>query len=250
MVDQFKHKPSKWHEQYRTINELCLSIRQIHHLQSIEQGKTRDGYDNITDDLKDMEQAIIDELIEILKAQLSSQPNIVRDMAVSSIQIASETFNAAPVERSNHFMFGLLFLMQELVDVLNPGKFGDAVINLALDVAQTSPEEYVQLKAFELLAALDRKEKSPEWMKYKVDLFLSSREASIKDRAEKQWDTMRERVCKLDLYYDKLKRQFLSIQSESVPPKVLPPSKRFADESFRTCLIRLPHVKQSQIFAI
>lgn len=151
-----------------------------------------------------------------MKGQLSSRPNILRDITVGGIRLASETFNAAPVQRSNHFIFGLLYLMQELVDVLNPGKFGDAVINLALDVAQTSPHEYLQLKAFELLAALDRKEKSPEWLRYKVDSFLLEQDP----RAEKQWDLMRERVWKREMYYDKLKRQFFNAIPEPAPAKV------------------------------
>ena len=172
--------------------------------------------------MKETEHAVVGELIEILKSQLSTQQNIVRNLAVDSIRVASDAVNAAPVEKSKHFTFGLLYLMQELVDVLNPGKFGDAIIKLALDVVETSPEEYLQLKAFELLAALDRKEKSPEWMKHRVNLFLSSQSATIKERAEKQWDLMRERVWKLEIYTDKLKRPFFSAAaSESARPEVI-----------------------------
>jgi hypothetical protein len=71
------------------------------------------------------------------------------------------------------------------------------------------------LKRLNYWPALDKKEKSPEWMKYKANVFISSREPGVMERLKKQWDSMRERVSKLEIYYNKLKRPFFNITPEA-----------------------------------
>lgn len=214
MVCQFKYRRSDWHQHFRTIDDLCLSIRLIHHLQSVEKGKKPDGDDNITQDLIDTEEAVIMELVDMLKREFSPQSNGVRDIGNEALRIVAEPLNTAPVAWSNYFTFGILYLMQELVGVLNPGKFS-VVVDHALHVAQYSTDENLQLKAFELLAALDRREKQPEWLKYKINAFLSSQPPNIKDRAEMQWDLMTERVFKMESYCEKLKRPYFNIRPQT-----------------------------------
>jgi uncharacterized membrane-anchored protein YjiN (DUF445 family) len=208
VVAQVKLPASEWHEQFRIVDGLCLSIRVIHHLQSIERGETRGLEDIITEDTK---QAVVDELVEILKKEFPSpQSNGVQDVATENLRIVADAFGAAPMTRPHHFIFGILHLMQELLDVYSSGKISKAVVDVALEVARTSTEKYLQLKAFELLAALDRKEKSPEWLKDKINRYFDSQHPTSRDRAEGQWYEMKERVLRMENHCERLRRLYKS----------------------------------------
>jgi hypothetical protein len=208
VVAQVKLPASEWHEQFRVVDGLCLSVRVIHHLQSIKKGETRNLEDVITEDTK---QAVVDELVEILKKEFPSlQSNGVQDVATENLRIVADVFSAAPVTRPHHFIFGILHLMQELLDVYSSGKISKAVVDIAFEVAKTSTEEYLQLKAFELLAALDRKEKSPEWLKDKINRYFDSQHPTSRNRAEGQWYQMKERVFRMENHCERLRRLYKS----------------------------------------
>ena len=217
VAGQVKLPASEWHEQFRIIDGLCLSVRVIHHLQSIERGETESFEDTITEETK---QAVVDELVEILKKEFPSpQSNGAQDVGTENLRIVADAFGAAPMARPHHFIFGILHLMQELLDVYSSGKISKAVVDVALEVARTSTEEYLQLKAFELLAALDQKEKHPEWLKNEINRYFAEH-PTTRDRAEGQWYTMKERVFRKENHCERLRRLYDQLQHRSESPRI------------------------------
>ena len=126
----------------------------------------------------------------------------------SLVHTIGETFGSAPIAQRDHFTFGVLHLMQELALVLNPGKFDDTVVNLALRVAALSTESYLQLKAFKLLVTICRKPGVGTLPDQMIEAFLENDEwpEDLIQRAEKQWEAMRVVAAKKDSYRRNLKR--------------------------------------------
>lgn len=199
---QFKIPPSKWHEEFRAIDELCLCTRVFHRIQSLEGGTTPTGQDNISAELMQTEEALIKELKEILKRELSKS-GYTWELAQTVLQQVAGICRAAPLSRPGDFTFGILYLMQELAIVLNPGKFDDTVVNVAFSVAVLSSEDSrLQLKAFELLMALSKKtgiavvpiEKVKEYLKN------GNLDEETRSRAAKLWEMTWRRSSELEHY--------------------------------------------------
>jgi hypothetical protein len=206
---QFKYRASQWHKKFRAIDDLCLSIRLFHQIQSVECGITANGDDNISIDLMQTEELVIEELNEILKTELSRR-GYVWKMAESAIRVVGETFNAAPLAQPDDFTFGILYLMQELAVVVNPGKFDDTVIHVALAVATMSSESRLQLKAFELLMALSKKIGITGLPIAKVEEFLENKNMGEEriERAERLWETTIKRASEMEIYSWKIRKGY------------------------------------------
>lgn len=169
----------------------------------------------------DAEELVIDELSEILKKELANH-GYALNIAENAFRLIGDTFNAAPRARPDHFIFGILYVMQELALVLNPGKFDDTIIQLALRVATISPEKYLQLKALELLLSLSKKPGIGALPAEKIDAFLDNDDwpEEIRDRLENQWHAIRARASQIERYRRKMRKGY-----SNTYPKINPGAK-------------------------
>ena len=168
------------------------------------------------------EELVIEELNQILKTELSGR-GYVWDVAENAIRVVGETFNAAPLTQPDDFTFGILYLMQELAVVINPGKFDGTVVQMAMTIARMSSESRLQLKAFELLMALSKKIGIAGLPIKKVEEFLQNKNLGEEriERAEHLWEITIKRASEMDLYSWKIRRGY----TNKFPRTILQASK-------------------------
>jgi len=155
---------------------------------------------------------------------------LVKEFLAAGYLQDSEISNHHTVEQSSSDMFilGLLYIMQDFVTAMTSHHFNATMINLALTVARVSSSPSLQLKAFEVLAAMSKNRGIVEL----VDEYLDSEDwrTERKEEAISQWEAMRIKVLQMEQFRTKIRYEYRKIALSSFPNPVLP-SMNVSDES-------------------
>lgn len=215
-VVEFKNKPAWWHVKFRTIDDLCLSIRTLR--KYYEKNKEIEQWDDdFQDQLVETELSVIIEVSEILEQELKS--GLRSDRGRSFVRGAIDLFGMTPISRGDHFIFGILDLIQQHARKIESAKVNDKIVKVALKVAQESRYSFLRCKAFELLATMTTKRDiSPD---QEVKEMLNTWPTEIQEKAKNQWKMIKRRVEDVEEKLAHLRGEAPTFQ----PPKLKMPVK-------------------------
>jgi hypothetical protein len=192
----FKQRPSTWHAKFRSLDDLCLSVRTVRHYYKQTQ-KTQDDENlknEFPDLLDDTELSVVNGLIDVLKEELRS--GLGSTKARNTVRAGVDALTMNPLSRGNHLIYGILDIIQQHVPAINNGKIDGKVVEIALEVAQQSKYSFLRCKAFEVLAVM--RNKFNGMVKEKVHDLLDNRSpwstSDLRDKATEQWKVTRNRV--------------------------------------------------------
>lgn len=161
--------------------------------------------DGLLDILNDTEASVVNDLNDIVVEQLKS--GLGKDQVSGLMRSGSAMIGAAPVARKDHFIYGILDLIQQHVETINSGKVQGKVMHLALDVARMSKHSYLRCKAFELLVVMSSINGVGQVpIKEVYSLFTEGIwDPSQTNEAWDQWAVIRDRVARSESYFIKLR---------------------------------------------
>jgi hypothetical protein len=191
--------------QYRTIDDLCLSIRTFRQYGSSQSPKTteqpvKNDIPEISDALETAEDSVINELLTILDAEL--EKGLPKEVVRSVLRATGDAAGTVALARINHFFYGVLDLIQQHAETLNSGKMNDKIVKLAVRVTEESPNSYLRCKAFEILTVMIRKTDIGQ-MPIKMVKQLSENNKWPEKRSKKftnQWIDMRKRAVDMEKF--------------------------------------------------
>src|SRR5271154_3317740 len=177
------------------MDDLCLSIRMFR--EYYDKNKNIEKWD---DDfhalLVETELCVINELIVVLNEQLGDgfRNEVGRNIARS----ASDALGQGAISRDNHFMYGILDLVQQHTETITDVKLMKLtrpILDTAVQVAKKSRYSYLRCKAFEILATL-KPQLGGLPNQLVVDMLdgESGRHAELAQSGLSQWRTISRRV--------------------------------------------------------
>lgn len=150
---QFKYPPSSWHLTYRTIDDLCLSIRNFRqYSNSLHSSKSLEQSDDDTNILETTEESVIGALISMLEAELKK--DFAKEIVRTKVRSATAALGTAPLSRANHFFYGILDLIHQHVQTVETFKYDRDVVELSMKVAEKTAHSFLRCKVFEILTAM------------------------------------------------------------------------------------------------
>lgn len=203
---QMKLTPSSWYSKYRTMDDLCLSIRLFRSLnkEASVDDKLANSFPEI---LETAEESVINQLTEILMEEL--QKGFGKDKIGRVIRSSGDIVGSAPTSRKNHYEYGILDLIQQHIQPLDSGKINYKVMEVCLQVAKLSPYSYLRCKAFELLATMSSKPGIGQVPIQRVNDLLGQESWPLEviEKVETQWRIMRKRAVDVDCYLTALRNK-------------------------------------------
>jgi len=201
---QVKYTPSGWHMRYRTMDDLCLSIRtfrQCSNNLSKENLENLENSSSLPQFLETTEDCIISELIVNPETQLAK--GLPTETARNALRATGDAVGTAPLGRVNHFFYGVLDLIQQHVQTIDSGKINDKVVNLAFKVAKESSRSFLMCKALEILAAMSLKRGVGLMPTEMVNDLLENNnwDSKKRDKFRDQWFVMRKRAVDMEKYF-------------------------------------------------
>jgi len=184
------------------MDDLCHSVRVLQ--ESIQKGSSPEKIDQ--DLIRDTEQAIAGQLIEILKEELNGDMSAFHgDKVGAAIRMANDTAGLAPVARKGHFVYGLLDLLQFHACAMLSGKFDKAIVELMIQVVQVSEYSFLRCKAFEVLAKFSVKHGVGQLPIDSVNELLERRNlwpsAAAREKVSEQWRVLKTKALVEDPHY-------------------------------------------------
>lgn len=204
---QVKHPPSPWNVKYRTMDDLCVSIRVFRQYKMDGSGSGEE--DILSQDIDELwesaEENVVIGLSDILMEELKQ--GIGSDRVGAAYRGVSDAIGTAPIERRGHFVFGILDLIQHVITSIDSVKINNKVVELALQIA-ISPHSFLRCKAFEVLATMSSKRHFGH-ISTAVDEILEGDgwTPEEKEKAESQWYTMRRRVMDTEHLIKELRKK-------------------------------------------
>jgi hypothetical protein len=184
------------------MDDLCLSIRTYRQCNS--SGNVEQWINDLTEMLETTEESVINQLSEILLEEL--EKGLTKDKIGTVIRTTKDAVGTAPLARKDHFVYGILDLIQQHIQTLDSGKINEKIVRLSLHVAEISPYSFLRCKAFEVLAAMSSK---PGVGQMPIQLVSSLFEKNaFKEDADKvgaQWRTMRKRAVDVEYFFMELR---------------------------------------------
>lgn len=196
-----KHPPSSWHSKYRAIDELCLSIRMFRQFNNESPNTVEEWIESIPDFLETTEENVILELRAIILEEL--QDGLPKETLRDIVRTTGDAIGTAPLARKNHFIYGILDLIQQHVQMIDTDKIYDfdskvdnKIVELSLEVVKQSPYSYLRGKAFELLIAMSSKSGIGLMPIKEVNELLAKSDwpRDMKNKVRDQWRVMRDRA--------------------------------------------------------
>jgi hypothetical protein len=203
---EFKHNPSHWHLKYRNMDDLCLSLRTFReHFERSQKDDDNRWTSDLYYTLKEAEESVVNELSEIIKQELESglEPDKIRNV----IRVGSDAAGLTPMSRGNHFVYGILDLIQQHVKTVDNGKINEKVVQVSFKVAKEAPYSFLRCKAFELLAAMRTKSDVGQMPNKLVSDMLATtawKTELLAAKVKEQWRVMRDRQEDMEIYFTDL----------------------------------------------
>ena len=208
---QMKRDCSSWHDQYRTMDDLCLSVRLFRSFGNELQPDIEKSSVEFPEILENAEESVINELTEILLEEL--RKGLDKEKVGKVFRTGGDAIGIAPVSRKNHFEYGVLDLIQQQIQPLDSGKINYKVMEICLQVAEVSPYSYLRCKAFEILAAMSSKPGIGQVPVYRVNDLLAKETwpFQAREKVGMQWRIMRKRAVDVDYYLMDLRNKSPSL---------------------------------------
>ena len=108
--------------------------------------------ENLPDFLETGEENIINQLSDILYEELRN--GFGKDKMGAVVRTGGDAIGTAPLARKDHFIYGILDLIQQHIQPIDSGKVNYKVMEFSLEIAQNSQCSYLRFKAFEVLTAM------------------------------------------------------------------------------------------------
>lgn len=184
------------------MDDLCLSLRTFReHFERSQKDNAEKWTSDLYYTLKETEESVVNELSEMIKQELESglEPNKFRNV----VRAGSDAAGLTPMSRGNHFVYGILDLIQQHVKLVDNGKINEKVVQVSFKVANEAPYSFLRCKAFELLAAMRTKSDVGQMPNKLVSDMLASTTWKTEQQAQKvreQWRLMRERQEDMEIY--------------------------------------------------
>jgi len=174
--------------------------------------------ENIPEFLETAEESVINQLTEILFEEL--QKGLSKDRLGSAVRTTGDAIGTAPLARKDHFIYGILDLIQQHIQPLDSGKVNYKVMEVSLRVAKQSPYSYLRCKAFEVLAAMSSKPGIGQAPIQKVyDLLAGDTwPGELRGKVTSQWKVMRLRAVDVESYLRELRCKSPNIASYTAIP--------------------------------
>lgn len=182
--------------------------------------------DDVPNILETAEECVIDELSDTLMREL--EPGFSNGKMRNILRTGGDAIGAAPIARTDHFIYGILDLIQQHVQTIDSGKLNDKVVKLSIYVAQKSPYSFLRCKAFEVLAEMSSKPGVGQMPVQMVRKLLEGNtwQNDIRDKVSDQWTAMRKRMVDVEEYLTKLKhKSTISVPSTTSTFQVCLPGK-------------------------
>ena len=191
--------PTSWHSQLRIMDNLCLSIKIIsHHLkQAADQSQKTD--------IEKVQTALQRGLITFMQKELKANGYTSDIMA----EVLLPQDNAGDPLASDHYTFGILYLIQDLLTSLDHSELHNVVINNTLKIARAATDSLVQAKAFELLACMSRKADIGQTTSQLVEQCLEYEDWPVETRdvAAIQWELMSVKALQMEQYLKRVRAE-------------------------------------------
>ena len=208
---QVKHPPSPWNVKYRTMDDLCVSIRVFrqYKMDRLASGEEDILCGDIDELWESAEENVVIGLSDILVEELKQ--DIGNDYIGTALRAASDAVGTAPIQRNGHFVYGILDLIQQVITSIDSVKINNQVVELALQIAKSS-HSFLRCKAFEVLATMSSK-KHFGHIGTAVDEIVDGDEwkPDEREKVESQWFIMRRRVMDTEHLVKELRKK--SVQS-------------------------------------
>jgi hypothetical protein len=144
------------------MDDVCLSMRMFRHFNHQSPNSVEEWVQNIPEFLETAEENVILELRTIILEEL--QNGLPKESLRAVLRTTSDAIGTAPLARGNHFVYGILDLIQQHVQMIDTDKIYDfdskvnhKIVELSLEVVKQSQYSYLRGKAFELLIAMSSK---------------------------------------------------------------------------------------------
>ena len=207
---------------YRTIDDLCLSIRTFRRCSSyqsptVSEKSWMNDIPEISDALETAEDCVVGELIATLEIELEN--GLAKEAVRSALRATGDAVGTVPLARSNHFFYGVLDLIQQHVQTLNSRKMDNKIVKLSVSVAEKSPHSYLRCKAFEILASMIPIPDIGQMPVTMVTQLLENNKWSEKvtQKFSNQWFVMRKRAVDMEKFLMELRVQSLQLNLAAVP---------------------------------
>jgi hypothetical protein len=176
---------------YRTMDDLCLSIRIFREYYKHSPKKDIEDFkDDFPELLDDTELSVVNELSEILREELEA--GLTSERGRNIVRASNDAFGMTPLSRGDHFVYGILDLIQQHAQTIDNSKINGKIVEVALQVAKESHYSFLRCKAFELLAAMRTKfDVMPNQM---VNTMLNGLPKDLQAKAKQQWKVIKRRV--------------------------------------------------------
>jgi hypothetical protein len=195
------------------MDDLCIQLRVFRHLNQFNPPNTTDEWiESLPEFLETAEEAVVNQLSEILLEEL--QKGFGKDKVGTVIRQGGDAVGAAPLARKNHFVYGILDLIQQHIQSLDSGKVNYKVMEFSLQVAKGAPYSYLRCKAFELLATMSLKPGIGRAPVEKVHDLLArdTWDDELHEKVGNQWRIMRKRAVDMDCYIAELQNKSPNIK--------------------------------------
>jgi len=190
------------------MDDLCIQLRVFRQLNQLNPPNTIDEWmESLPEFLETAEEAVVNQLSEILLEEL--QKGFGKDKVGTVLRQVGDAVGAAPLATKNHFVYGILDLIQQHIQTLDSGKVNYKVMELSLQVAKAVPYSYLRCKAFELLATMSLKPGIGRAPVQKVHDLLAGDtwDDELHEKVGNQWRIMRKRAVDMDCYITELQNK-------------------------------------------
>jgi hypothetical protein len=180
------------------MDDLCLSVRVFRELSSRNPQNSYEWMKDIPGFLETAEESVINQLTDILLEEL--EKGLSKDRLGSAVRATGDAIGTAPLARKDHFVYGILDLIQQHIQPLDSGKVNFKVMEFSLRIAKQSPYSYLRCKAFEVLAAMSSKPgigQAPIQRVYDL-LAGDTWPVELREKVSNQWKIMRFRAVDVE----------------------------------------------------
>jgi hypothetical protein len=176
------------------MDDLCLSIRTLRkHYEKTKDVELWD--DDFPLQLVETELSVINELSTILEEELKLGQS--SDRGRNLARATSDVFGLTPISRGDHFLFGILDLVQQHAQTIESVKVSNRIVKVALKVAYESRYSFLRCKAFEVLAVMSMKRDFSPDQEIR-DTLSKDWPVDMQDKAEWQWTVIKRRTEDLE----------------------------------------------------
>ena len=189
------------------MDDLCLSVRAFRQLNDNIPVSGNEWMENMPDFLETAEENVINELSDILYEEL--RKGLSKDKMGAAVRTAGDAIGTAPLVQKDHFIYGILDLIQQHIQPIDSRKINYKAMEFSLEVAKNSPSSYLRCKAFEVLAAISSKPGIGQAPVHKVHDLLAGDTWALEKREKvaNEWRILRKRAVEVDYFLSDLRNK-------------------------------------------